>query len=484
MSILNFLKKWIRKIFVDYNEINRICANNIKSIDDKISITNSEIELKSNNIKEDIVEIKKQQGVLENEITNIKKQNEITIKELKKISDQFLFYNMELANIKIDVQLKNILIVGFYGAPNLGDELMLETLLEYLENIPNKKITVLLADNPEYDIEKYKDVRFIHYPKTLYDFNIIAEQYDYIIFGGGAIIDDKQFEKENAYQYDLGTILLKLSIRAIAFNKKVICLALSASKEILNLEYLEKLKYIIQNAHYFSVRDTYTKDYLTEKLGNECGNKIIKVSDIVLANKKIFENIKNKKQIKNELNIGIAWISNDNDINKVECVLNNIQEYVKKSEINECNVNFIPFYEYGNIDTVFYRKILKNTYSRLKINIEKYPENMKKTIDLFKKNDIIIGMRYHSILMAHALNIPCISVCYDVHAHYTYKIKYLNKLFEQDEALSYKNIEYSNFCDKLKEIYGQDNKNGYEKSRKIGLLAQKQILESINKIFN
>ena len=239
MKIYEKIKKFFRRIFIDYYEINRICENNIKALEEKISNNNTTLR---NEIMHENEKRKEELQSLNNSFENDKQiiQNQINnvVEELKK---GFSYTNVELLNIKYDQALKNILIIGFFGAPNLGDELMLETLLDYFSDIPNKKVTVLLADNPEYSIDKYKDIRFIHYPKSLYDFNIMAEQFDYIIFGGGAIIDDRHYNEEKSYQYDLGTMLIKLSIRAIAFNKKVVCIALSASENIENREYLEKL---------------------------------------------------------------------------------------------------------------------------------------------------------------------------------------------------------------------------------------------------
>lgn len=474
MSFWSKLKKFIRKIFIDYNEIDKICDYKYKMLDNNISQITLEMNNNNNNIKSELSEIKEQQKVIEKELEN-KIINEIN-NSILKFRDDFSYTNFELLNIKRDPKYKNILIVGFYGAPNLGDELMLETLLEYIENIPNKKITVLLADNPEYSIDKYKDIRFIHYPKTLYDFNVMAEQYDYIIFGGGAVIDDKQYKKEKSYQYDLGTILIKLSIRAIAFKNKVICIALSASKDILDTEYLEKLKYIIQNSYYFSVRDEYTRKYLSEKLGKECEEKIIKVHDIVFSNKKILKNIEDKHKLKNYKNIGIIAISNDDNLEKIDLIINDIKKYNKNIIIN-----LIPFYDYNNMDIEFYKKIIEK-HTDIKINIENFPENMQKTIDFYKKNDIIIGMRYHSILLAYALNIPCVAICYDIHEHYIYKIKYLNEIFNKGQAISYKNLKENDILYKLNET-SKDLEKSDTISKIILSQAEEQVTGIINKIF-
>lgn len=484
MNIFEKFKRFIRKIFVDYKKIDGSINKNVKALEEKIIDKNNllkneimtEAEKKINNT---IMQIKEENQQLK---TAIEKDNENLRKEINKfevelynLKDLLSYSNTELLHIKYDKSLKNILIIGFYGAPNLGDELMLETLLDYLYEIPNIKISILLADNPNYSIDKYKNIRFIHYPKSLNDFNILAEEFDYFIFGGGAIIDDSQYEKENSYQYDLGTILIKLSIRAIAFKKKVVCLALSASKNISNEEYLKKLSYVIHNSYYFSVRDEFTKKYLTEKLGNEFGNEIKKIHDIVFSNKELLSNLSNTR-IKNEqLNIGIIAISNDENYEKMQIIINSI-----KRINNNAQINLIPFYDYKHNDIIFYNKLMDNNKD-IKINIEKYSENMDQTIDAYKKNDIIIGMRYHSILIAYALNIPCISICYDIHIHYPYKIKYLNQIFDKKDALSYINLNEDKLYKELNNILNDYDENKYLKiSKQILTEAEEQMKELIN----
>lgn len=487
MNVFKKIKKFIRRVFVDYGEIDRMFDSKVKVLEESFLNNSESIKKQLTDESEKkcetiIRQINDEQKLLnstvENERTELKNQVDIIKTELNNLKNQLTYSNIELLNIKYDYKLKNILIIGFFGAPNLGDEMMLETLLDYLDNMPNKKITVLLADNPEYSIDKYKDIRFIHYPKTLYDFNIMAEQFDYIIFGGGAIIDDSHYNEENAYQYDLGTMLIKLSIRAIAFNKKVACIALSASERITNEEYLEKLDFIINNSHYFSVRDEFTKDYLTEKLGEKCGEKINKIQDIVFSNKDISNNLIKTRKKDDTLNIGIVAISNDNNYEKIQTIINAI----KRFNIN-AQINLIPFYDYKNMDICFYNKVIENN-KKIKISVEKYPENMTQTIDLYMKNDIIIGMRYHSILISYALNIPCIAICYDIHTHYPYKIRYLNKLFNKKDALSYINLNENEIYIELNNILSYyDNSEDFKVANQILLGAREQMKEIINTIF-
>lgn len=133
---------------------------------------------------------------------------------------------------------KQILICGFYGAINLGDDLMLETLLNYLNQIENLEITIMLCDKKNIDITNYGEYNFIHYPTKTNDFAIIAKYFDAVIFGGGALLDDCNYDDNNPV-FNLGYILVNLSLEFINFKKTTILYGLSSNKELTNNQYIK-----------------------------------------------------------------------------------------------------------------------------------------------------------------------------------------------------------------------------------------------------
>lgn len=481
MKLFYKIKRIIRRLFVDYGEIERLIEDkSVKHLNEAKQFLNNSLNENIEYVKEDIKSVKEDIEYVKGNISELK--SDISI--VNKNTEQFKYFNTELGSIVLEKNKKNILIVGFYGAPNLGDELMLETLLDFFNKMTSVRVTILLADNPEYDIEKYKDIYFLHYPKTMYDFNILASSYDYIIFGGGAIIDDNKYTNKDSYKFDLGTILIKLSMRAITFNKKVICIALSSSSVIENEEYKEKLKYIIKNSYYFSVRDDYTKSLLIKELGLDVADKIERINDIVFSNQLLNSSIlEGKSIIEKEINIGIVWISSHDSIQLLRELLERIENICLENNYIKYKVNLIPFYDYNSIDTNFYNNVINEYKFKDKINIEKYPKNMYDTIETLKNNNIIIGMRYHSILLAYALNIPCISICYDIHEHYTNKIKYLNEMFKKDIALKFSNIDWDKFNNIFIKLISENNQNSISLVRNILTDSHNQIIQLLNKIF-
>ncbi len=326
---------------------------------------------------------------------------------------------------------KKILLVGFYGAPNLGDELMLETLLQYFPSFDDIDLTVMIADNPIYDIGNYPSINFIHYPKTRYDFNYLAQYFDTLVFGGGAIIDDRFFDNNDSYKGELGTILIKLSERFIAWEKQIFCIGLSSIKKFSNTNYINKLSLLVEKADYFSVRDINSFNSLVNQCN--CSNKKINIiSDIVMANK----NIKffDKKNIKVS-SIGIVWIPYEENIASLKEILLSLRAKYK--------IHLIPFYGYCNFDISKYEQII------LELNIdnvviEKLASNMSELVDIFEKIDFLIAMRYHAVLIGNLLQIPTLPICYSSHPHYNNKMSFLTQLFSYSELISIFDLDTDN----------------------------------------
>ena len=378
--------------------------------------------------------------VLENKVTMLKKDLHSEVLALKKdlhsevlaLREDLRYINFELLNLP-KTDKRKVLIVGFYGAPNLGDELMLETLLQYFESREDIQITVMLCNNPDYDIRKYKDINFIHYPKNIFDINSIAGYFDTIIFGGGAIIDDGLYDKSNPNYDDLGTILIDLSTKSILWGKKLYCIALSSNTELKNKDFIDSLSYIIENAKHFSIRDENSLQTLSN-LGFEMEG-VVSTNDIALGNKDIKQvNIKNDGKLRN---IGVNLICNSETISILKIFLDKIIVLSR----GKANINLIPFYDYHNNDIHFYNELIKNNKYK-DIKITPFPKTMKGLIKVLRKQDCIISMRYHCSLLSLAIGIPTQTISYDIHKHYPNKINYLMKLLGGGEkAISFLKIK-------------------------------------------
>ncbi len=477
----NFIKKILKKISINYDIILNKIDEKEENINNKLALLDENSKSLTNKIDNSINTGINQinsntRNIIESQNRNIEYLSR-RLDLIEKRTEQLEYCNLEIALEKNNEKLTKVLIIGFYGAPNTGDELMLENLLNEVSRNANLEITVMLSDNKNYDVEKYNQIKFIHYPKTIFDFNRLAEKYDYFVYGGGAIIDDVNYIKEDAYKYDLGTIFIKLSLRAIAFEKKVICLGISSSNKISNKDYITRLEYIVNESTYFSLRDRNSYNYLIEICKNIKVEKLNLIEDLAFCNdyyKKInIEKIFSKNE---KIKIGIIWICLEGSIEKFKILIKDIKKYMSMNKIDNFEINVIPFYDFCKNDVRFYNNLLEDG-----IKIYEYTNRSVEIFKQFEENDIIISSRYHGILLSYALGVPCIPICYDIHEHYDFKIKYLTELFNKRDAIKYSEYKFIDLCNYLDMILN----NKYEKQADYEKVesAKESIKEVISKLF-
>lgn len=94
---------------------------------------------------------------------------------------------LRLAQDRTSSGEKRILVAGWYGAGNLGDELILRAVLSQLPEKAPGRTTVLLWDNPTYErLSLDLRVNTIHYPTTTWQLETLANAFDIVVLGGGA----------------------------------------------------------------------------------------------------------------------------------------------------------------------------------------------------------------------------------------------------------------------------------------------------------
>ena len=329
-----------------------------------------------------------------------------------------LEYLYLLQNIK-----KKILLVGFYGARNLGDELMLQKVYADLE-VDKNNIYVLMCDNKELDVFRYEGMNILHYPKTKFDYNFLANQFECVVFGGGAIIDDSQYKKENSYTFDMGRIYAELSLAFIQKNKRVYSLGLSTSRELTDAEYIKKISKIIRESSYFSVRDRYSARLL-EKVS---GEKINQINDIVLT----YEKPLVLRRSDQKFVIGIIWICYDNMKQQLQYLIKQLLCLEKNEELE---IKCIPFYDYRDCDRLFYASIKEYFNNDDRITITDMPWNFRDAYIELSNCDLILSMRYHGAVIGLMAGVETCSLLYAEHEHYYNKMADIYEKFDQKEKL-------------------------------------------------
>lgn len=214
--------------------------------------------IREKELKTEIDGLKLEMESYNNELTNLVKQSQELMEELhvfdriisdkvtyinecnKRIEQKLQYVNLELGNLPTcNGSNKNILLVGYYGATNLGDELMLETICDYIAPL-GINIAVLIDDNDQLDITYFKNCSYIHSPLNVNELVTMESKFDVVLIGGGAVLEDVNYDVSDN-RYSLGRLVVDICIRFIQTKKPVFVYGVSAANDITNEEYITKL---------------------------------------------------------------------------------------------------------------------------------------------------------------------------------------------------------------------------------------------------
>lgn len=362
--------------------------------------------------------------------------------ELARQTVSLRYVNLEYAS-KLPRSKADILIAGYYGAENFGDELMLSTILQTIPSEQMERIAVLLWDNPAYPTDTIDPrITKLHYPCSTWDLDYLSAHFSTLVWGGGAIIDDRQYTSD-PQNTNTGNLFIRLSAQMLALGKRVFCLGLSANDSISSDRFSKALGKIVDGSALFSLRDPLSLDAL-----ERCGiatNKVELCQDIVFANRELEALPKAAPTNSARAQIGIVCLTTDS---LFEYYVRTIDELGRalSASYSEYEITLVPFYNEMQHD-VNYCTLLKDAAAdSAHISVAPYAETLRE-LD-FSSFSLLISYKYHSALIALVQGTPTILVYDAEHPHYKNKMNNLASLFNVDaECLDA--IEFEKRCTEL-----------------------------------
>jgi len=243
----------------------------LSKINSKLEYIQNDKRLSEINSKLEYIQNDKRLSEINSKLEYIQNDKSI-ISELAKIEEEIYSQKINIIFQK-KTEKEKVLILGYYGAPNMGDELMLSSVINQIKS-KNKEIYVLFEDNQKYNFSQWDDINFLEYPKTQKNIIQIAEYFDTLIIGGGAHLDDTFYDDKTAFSWHIPEMMMLLSKLFINKKKKTYFLSLSSNTKIKNKKFIEDLKEIINKSTYFSVRDKFSME---ELINNGIDSKKIKL---------------------------------------------------------------------------------------------------------------------------------------------------------------------------------------------------------------
>ena len=324
--------------------------------------------------------------------------------------------------------MSKVLLSGYYGFDNFGDEAILQSLITNLKNI-NASVTVL-SHNPKKTTSIY-DVKSVFMFNPIKIFNSISNC-DVLISGGGSLLQDVTSARSLIYY-------LFILFMAVLFCKRIIIFAQGIGP--INNKILRNLtKFILKKAKLITVRDEKSKNLL-----DQWGIASNLVNDPVFG-------IKLKTSYpKGKIGIQLREWKYMSD----EFFLNLVRKIAKDFEDKEIYIYSLQDKQDKEICLRFENYLhMENPRVNTKVF---YSMTVNEIIESMKDLEYLVAMRYHAIMIGLKYGVKTLAINYDP------KVEFLS---------DYAKIPFINFedYDKIDE-YIEKMKN----------LSRRSILNSINK---
>ncbi len=365
--------------------------------------------------------------------------------------------------------VNKVVISGYYGYDNIGDEAILEAMLYDFKSFLSPEKIIVLSNNPgcvlKQGIKSYSSRSIIENIKAIYNA-------DLFISGGGSLIND----------WNTLSLLVYLSrlIFATIFCKRSMIYAQGIGPLRNNISQ-NVSRWVLNRVNLITVRDEDSKELLYKM---NVKKPVYVTSDPVFTLKPIkdakineileVEGIDYSKQL---IIITIRpLLGKKCAVNFKETIASFIDYLIDK----KFQVAFIQFQPNYDKDIINETIDLVRSKDKVKI-ISGY--NPRETMSIIGKANMVIGMRLHSLIFASIMGIPIIGIIYDP------KVKNFLKTIDQlNNSFYTQNIELSKLIEMFEELWTDKRKTGQnikhrtlelENKALINIELMKKILEEV-----
>lgn len=298
--------------------------------------------------------------------------------------------------------MSNILISGYYGFNNAGDEALLTAILASLRAAEPKAEITVISGNPT-------DTTSKHQVRSLHRFHVrellaAMERADLVISGGGSLLQDVTSKR---------SLLYYLSVIALAKRKgKKVMLFAQGIGPIRNsfMRFLTRI--VCRRADAITVRDQDSADELV-RLGIVKGKAEVTADSVLTLEKASMEPgskiLKEAGLAADRPAIGVAvrsWPENQRCLQQLGTALTHL------SKIHSAQIVILPLQYPMDMEASM---ILRGhiAVDRQSVILLQQPYSTEEFLSLIGNFDLLIGMRLHALIFAAVMETPFLAVSYD-----------------------------------------------------------------------
>ena len=334
---------------------------------------------------------------------------------------------------------KSVLLSGYYGFDNSGDDAILKAIVTDLRKENPKLNIVVLSNNPNkteamYSVKAINRFKFIELIKGI-------RKTDLLISGGGSLLQDVTSTRSLLYYLAVMTL-------AKLFRKPVMVYANGIGPiDKSGNRFLTKT--VLNHVNLITLRDEDSKSYLENM---NIKNKNIEVTaDPVFTLDASPENLVNDILIKEGITkdkkfIGISirpWKKADNLVEIISKTINYITEKY------DVNIILIPMHYPEDLDIS--NRVLDNV-DKSSCFIIKNQYAVEDIMGIIKELDMIVAMRLHSLIYAATQEIPMVGLVYDP------KVEGILYSLEMNHMSNVENLDYDHLIENIDYVWNNKEK--------------------------
>lgn len=363
---------------------------------------------------------------------------------------------------------KEILISGYYGFRNSGDDALLKAIIQDLKKYKESPNIVVLSANPEETMEYYR-------VKSINRLNLISvlkhmRKADMLISGGGTLIQDRTSTKSLWYYLSIITMALRNNVKVMLYSNGIGPLVKSRN--------IKRTKNVLEKVNLITLRDE--ESYKTIR---DMGitNPMVKVTadpalGLDLADKNRGIEILSKEGVpKNNKILGVSirrWQNLDTNFeDEIAAVCDYAYEKYGYYTV------FLPMQ--SSRDLAILQSVKRKMKNKSTLIKARY--SVEDVMSIMKCFDICIGMRLHTLIYSAVNAVPLIGIVYDP------KISSFMEYTHQKLYLEAEGLKKENLCKMLDECVSNydtiknDLKNNYDYLKEQAQLNGKYAIELYEK---
>lgn len=286
----------------------------------------------------------------------------------------------------------HIVLSGYYGFDNVGDEAILFSIIRALRHLDNNIDITVLSNNPQ-ETRKTYGVQAVN-RWNFREVRAAIKHADGLISGGGSLLQDQTGLKSIPYYAGIMQLAVWLKKPVFVYAQGMGPIQRVISKWI--------VRHVLNKVNQITVRDEGSKRLL-EEIGVKDKENIHVVPDPVLGLDAV--SFMSDRQFEKNSYITVSVRDWESDINFKSHIAQCLDELVRMGE----QVVFVPMHNQRDYRTS--REVAG--MMKEKSHIAPFNDSIEGKIATISRSKMLLGMRLHSLIFAAVGNIPFVALSYD-----------------------------------------------------------------------